>query len=111
MPESNTTTPLSGVDLHSLVDRLAVACAHMAPHHRDRQQGQLLIDCHKMLSALDHGMSTIQGAVMVGARITEQDGEYWAFRPDGEGMWGGTSFASMVLSSVNVEVTRPESKP
>lgn len=57
-----------------------------------------------MLRSLDLGMMTLQGAVAMGARIAAQDGEYWSFRLDGEGMWGGDSFASMVLdSSVNAE--------
>ena len=108
MSSPHSTTPLSGVDLHSLVDRLAVAVAHMAPHQRERQQGRLLIDCHRMLRSLDLGMMSLQGAVALGGNISEDDGQYWAYRLDGEGMWGGDSFASMVLDSVNEPVEARE---
>lgn len=92
--------------LADLCQRLRKHIRVMAPHQKQRQQGELLIAAEYALRKLEDGIPAIdrlQERLEAGYRIAKQDGMWHLFAPSGDGLVCGPTLRKMMLELVFVE--------
>lgn len=78
--------PASAGRMTRLVQRLFVARAHMAPHQKEREQGDLILECCDVVGGAVLSMAHLLDCLEDGAKIEKQDGQWHIFAADGNGI-------------------------
>lgn len=83
--------------MQAVVQRLFSARAMMAPHQKERQNGKLILECCEVMGGLLLSIAHIEACLEDGARIVKQDGEWWLFAKDGNGIKGRARLEDLIL--------------
>jgi hypothetical protein len=97
LPILKTELPADAGRLLLLVQRLFVARARMAPHQKERDNGKLILECCEVMGGAVLSIEHIEACLEDGARIVKQDGKWWLFAKDGNGIKGRERLVDLLL--------------
>jgi hypothetical protein len=103
------TEELKSVDQRRLVQRLFSARAMMAPHHRERDNGKLILDCCEVIGGAVLSIAHLEECLEAGAKIVKQDGQWCLFADNGNGIKCRDTLEELLtdLPPLNVQADLP----
>lgn len=99
LPILKTELPDDAGRLLRLVQRLFVARANMAPHQKERDNGKLILECCEVMGGAVLSIAHVEACLEDGAKIVKQDGEWWLFAKDGNGIKGRERLEDLLLNT------------
>lgn len=97
LPILKTELPADAGRLLRLVQRLFVARAHMAPHQKERDNGKIILECCEVMGGAVLAIAHLEACLEEGATLKKQDGEWWIFAKDGNGIKGRAKLEDLLL--------------